>query len=82
MPKWPSRGAIKEFFKNWRVSYPATLDGHDVYVVQGTAPGIIATFYFDKQTGLLTRMIHYANSASAAFPRSSITRIIAPSPAS
>jgi len=59
---------IKEFFKNWKVTYPTTLDGRDVYVVQGTAPGIIATFYFDKQTGLLTRMVHYANSAVGRVP--------------
>jgi len=59
---------IKEFFKNWRVSYPTTLDGKDVYVVQGTAPGIVATFYFDKQTGLLTRMVRYANSAMGRVP--------------
>ena len=29
-------GGIKKFFSNWRVSYPTTLDGKDVYVVQGT----------------------------------------------
>jgi len=59
---------IKDFFKNWKVSYPATIDSRDVYVVQGTAPGIVATFYFDKQTGLLTRMIRYANSAVGRVP--------------
>ena len=32
------------------------------------APGIVATFYFDKQTGLLTRMIRYANSAVGRVP--------------
>ena len=36
--------------------------------VQGSAPGILATFYFDKQTGLLTRMIRYANSAVGRVP--------------
>ncbi|PWU06108.1 MAG: hypothetical protein C5B51_13040 [Terriglobia bacterium] len=66
-------GNIKKFFANWRVSYPTTLDGKDVYVVQGTDSNaanrlIIATFYFDKQTGLLTRMIHYANSAVGRVP--------------
>jgi photosynthetic reaction center cytochrome c subunit len=59
---------IKDFFKNWKVTYPTTLDGKDVYVVQGTAPGIVATFYFDKQTGLLTRMVRYANSAVGRVP--------------
>ena len=30
--------------------------------------GFIATFYFDKQTGLLTRMVRYANSAVGRVP--------------
>jgi hypothetical protein len=36
--------------------------------VQGRATGILATFYFDKQTGLMTRMIRYANSAVGRVP--------------
>jgi len=59
---------IKQFFQTWRVGIPITLDNHDVYAVQGSAPGILATFYFDKQTGLLTRMIRYANSAVGRVP--------------
>jgi hypothetical protein len=51
------------------VSYPATLDNRDVYVVQGArAPGFITTFYFDKETGLLTRMVRYADSAVGRVP--------------
>jgi photosynthetic reaction center cytochrome c subunit len=62
-------GDIKGFFKTWRVSYPANIDGHDVNVVQGSGPGgFIATFYFDKQTSLLTRMVRYANSAVGRVP--------------
>jgi photosynthetic reaction center cytochrome c subunit len=61
-------GRIKEFFRTWRVGYPTTLEGRDVYVLQGTAPGLVATFYFDKQTGLLTRSIRYANSAVGRVP--------------
>jgi len=62
-------GSIKSFFNTWRVSYPGTIDGHDVNVVQGSGPlGFIATFYFDKQTGLLTRMVRYANSAVGRVP--------------
>jgi hypothetical protein len=62
-------GNIKGFFNNWRVSFPASIDGHDVYVVQGTrAPGLVATFYFDQQSGLLTRMVRYANSAVGRVP--------------
>ena len=59
---------IKQFFQNWTVGVPTTLDSRDMYVVQGRATGILATFYFDKQTGLLTRMIRYANSAVGRVP--------------
>jgi photosynthetic reaction center cytochrome c subunit len=62
-------GNIKGFFDNWKVSYPTTIDGHEVNVVQGTRPGgFIATFYFDKQTGLLTRMVRYAASVVGRVP--------------
>jgi photosynthetic reaction center cytochrome c subunit len=60
---------IKAFFKSWRATYPATLDGRDVYVIQGTGDnGLVATFYFDKQTGLLTRVVRYTNSAVGRVP--------------
>lgn len=62
-------GNIKSFFNTWRVSYPANIDGREVNVVQGSGPlGFIATFYFDKQTGLLNRMVRYANSAVGRVP--------------
>jgi outer membrane lipoprotein-sorting protein len=62
-------GNIKSFFNSWRVSYPGNIDGHDVNVVQGSGPlGFIATFYFDKQTNLLIRMVRYANSAVGRVP--------------
>jgi hypothetical protein len=60
---------IRQLFTSWRTSYPATIEGRDVYVVQGTAPGgMMATFYFDRQTGLLNRMVRYANSAVGRVP--------------
>jgi hypothetical protein len=62
-------GTLKQFFSSWRVSYPATLDGREVNVLQGTtAARLIATFYFDKQTGLLNRVVHYALSAVGRVP--------------
>jgi photosynthetic reaction center cytochrome c subunit len=73
-------GNIQGFFKTWRVSYTASLDGpplvgtgkvssHDVSVAQGSGPGgFIATFYFDKDSGLLRRMVRYANSAVGRVP--------------
>jgi photosynthetic reaction center cytochrome c subunit len=64
---FPAR--LKQFFNTWRVSYPATLDGHEVNVVQATgAARQVATFYFDKQSGLLTRVIHYATSVVGRVP--------------
>jgi hypothetical protein len=62
-------GGLKSFFTNWKVSFPATIDGNDVYVLQATgANGMLATFYFDKKTGLMTRAIHYAASAMGRVP--------------
>jgi photosynthetic reaction center cytochrome c subunit len=62
-------GGLKQFFTNWKVSFPATINERDVYVVQGTgANGLVATFYFDKQTGLLNRMVRYATSAVGRVP--------------
>lgn len=60
---------LRQFFNTWRVGFPITLDGRDAYVLQGTgAARQIATFYFDKQSGLLTRVIEYANSAAGRVP--------------
>jgi photosynthetic reaction center cytochrome c subunit len=73
-------GNIKGFFGTWRVSYPSTVDGppligtgtpggHDVNVVQGSGPGgFLATFYFDKDSNLLRRMVRYARSAVGHVP--------------
>jgi hypothetical protein len=61
-------GGLKQLFKNWRVGYPTTLDGRDVSVIQGSGPGLLATFYFDKQTGLLTRMIRTATTVLGRVP--------------
>jgi|SRR5579871_530450 len=62
-------GQIKQLLHNWRVSYPATMEDREVYVVQGSgSDGLLATFYFDKQTGLLTRLVHFANSAVGRVP--------------
>lgn len=62
-------GGLRQFFTNWRVSFPTVVNGKPVYVIQGTgANGLLATFYFDKQTGLLTRMVRYANSTMGRVP--------------
>jgi hypothetical protein len=62
-------GGLKQFFSSWKVSYPSAIDGHPVYVLQANgANGLFASFYFDKQTGLLTRMVRYATSAVGRVP--------------
>jgi hypothetical protein len=62
-------GGLKQFFTAWRVTFPSVVGGKPVYVVQGTgANGLVATFYFDRQTGLLTRMVRYTTSAMGRVP--------------
>jgi len=59
---------IKTWFPTWKVGFPANIEGKPQDVLQASAKGILATFYFDKQTGLLTRVIHYADSAVGRVP--------------
>ena len=62
-------GRIKDYLTNWRVSYPTTVNGREVNVVQGTgASGFVASFYFDKETGMLLRITRYAASALGRVP--------------
>ena len=50
---------IKTTFTNWRTVAPDTINGRDVTVVQGIGQGagVVGTYYFDKQTHLLTRFV-------------------------
>jgi hypothetical protein len=60
---------IQQSLTSWKVSFPSTVNGHDVNVVQGGGTdGLVVTFYFDKQSGLLTRVIRYATSAMGRVP--------------
>ncbi len=62
-------GQIKQVLTDLRVGYPDTVDGHDVQVVQGRGPrGLLATLYFDKQSGLLVRMIRYGRTPIGRVP--------------
>jgi photosynthetic reaction center cytochrome c subunit len=62
-------GAIKTYLTNWRVGFPTTINDRDVQVVQGTgSAGLVATFYFDKESGLLVRMQRYFNSPVGRVP--------------
>jgi hypothetical protein len=60
---------IRPSLTNWHTSFPVTVNGRTMNVVQGNgASGLVATLFFDAQTGLLTRMIRYANSAVGRVP--------------
>ena len=64
---FPAR--IKETLRSWRVGLPSEIDDKPVQVVQGTgADGTLATFYFDTTSGLLVRLVRYANSKVGRLP--------------
>jgi len=56
-------GSIKTAFTTWRVGQEDTLNDRDASMVQGgSAATVLGTFYFDKQTHLLTRYVRYTPS--------------------
>jgi photosynthetic reaction center cytochrome c subunit len=60
---------IKQVLGRWRVGFPSTIDDREVEVVQGTsAGGVIVTLYFDKESGLLLRMVRYTDSPVGRIP--------------
>ncbi len=62
-------GQIKQVLTNLRVGNPDNINDRDVDVVQGSGPrGILATLYFDKQSGLLTRLVRYGKSPVGRIP--------------
>jgi hypothetical protein len=62
-------GQIKQVLTNLRSGNPDSVNGSDVDVVQGTGPrGVLATLYFDKQSGLLVRMVRYGRSPVGRVP--------------
>jgi photosynthetic reaction center cytochrome c subunit len=62
-------GRIKQVLNQWRATLPRDIAGRSVNVLQGTgAGGLTATLFFDAETGLLTRVVRYANSAMGRVP--------------
>lgn len=60
---------IKQALTDWRVGFPATINDRRALVVQGTgARGAIANLYFDEETGLLGRLVHFADSPVGRSP--------------
>lgn len=57
-------GQIKQLLKDWRSGFPSTaIDGRPVDVVQAMmADNTPAKFYFDRDTGLLVRLVRYTNT--------------------
>jgi hypothetical protein len=53
----------KQLFGELRAGKPEKIEDHDVYVVSGLNAGQpAAKFYFDERSGLLLRMLRYADS--------------------
>jgi len=64
---FPAR--IKQTLSGWRTGVTTTIDDRDVEVVQGTTAGRLpATLYFDAESGLLVRLVRYADSAVGRIP--------------
>jgi photosynthetic reaction center cytochrome c subunit len=62
-------GQIKQALTRLRVGPPGVVEGRDVYVVQGTGSrGLVATLYFDKESGLLVRMVRFGNTPIGRAP--------------
>ncbi len=60
---------IKQALKQWRVGYPGVIDGHDVQLVQGSIDGRYpVNLYFDSKSGLLVRLVRYADSPVGLAP--------------
>jgi len=60
---------IKKVLTNLRTGSPQFIGDREVQVVQGTGSrGVVATLYFDKQTGLLARMVRFGRSPIGRAP--------------
>jgi hypothetical protein len=60
---------LKEIFPQLRRGRPETVNGVECEVLNGTAPGKPAIrLYFDKNTGLLTRLVRYTETTLGRMP--------------
>jgi photosynthetic reaction center cytochrome c subunit len=54
---------IKPALTQWRAASSATIDGHDMQMIQGTGDGRYpVNLYFDSRSGLLARVVRYTES--------------------
>ena len=65
---FPAR--IKQALGRWRTGFPKTaIGGRDVQIIQGTgAGGSRVKLFFDKESGLLVRVLRYTDTAVGAVP--------------
>jgi photosynthetic reaction center cytochrome c subunit len=60
---------IKRLFSELRVEYPEKVGDRDVYLISGARNGQPPMeMYFDRQSGLLLRLVHYADSPLGLVP--------------
>jgi photosynthetic reaction center cytochrome c subunit len=60
---------IKRFFREVRVEYPEKMGNREAYVVSGTREGQPPVkLYFDEESGLLVRLVRYADSPLGLVP--------------
>jgi len=62
-------GRLKQALTGLRVGFPTTtIDDREVQVVQATAGASRVKLFFDKQTGLLTRVVRYSKTIVGPVP--------------
>jgi photosynthetic reaction center cytochrome c subunit len=60
---------IKQALIQWRPASSATIDGHDVQMIQGSTDGRYpVNLYFDTKSGLLARVVRYDESPVGLSP--------------
>jgi outer membrane lipoprotein-sorting protein len=60
---------LKQSLTDWRTGFPTTLiDNRSVQVVQAMAGGSRVKLFFDKETGLLTRVVRFSKTVVGQVP--------------
>ena len=62
-------GGLKQALTDWRTGFPTTvIDDRPVQVVQAMAGGARVKLFFDKETGLLSRVVRYSKTIIGPVP--------------
>src|SRR5436309_9649024 len=62
-------GGLKQALTDWRTGFPTTvIDDRPVQVVQAMAGGSRVKLFFDKETGLLNRVVRYSKTIVGSVP--------------